>query len=111
MKSQRVISAARGWEYFAEDYLSEMNMDLDLDINPADLQFFEEFGLDLDFIISDAPDLDLDLDLIILFKFFLNARFSFKITVFNVCSDIMCYYVIDLCKFVQVWFKFNENKT
>jgi len=30
-----------------------MNMDLDLDINPADLQSFYGFGLDLDFIISD----------------------------------------------------------
>jgi len=31
-------------------YLGEMNMDVDLDINPADLQFFDGFGLDLDFI-------------------------------------------------------------
>ena len=23
----------------------------------------------------------------------------------------MCYNVIDLCKFVQVWFRFNENMT
>jgi len=28
-------------------------MNMDLDINPADLQFFDGFGLDLDFIISD----------------------------------------------------------
>ena len=32
---------------------SGKNMDLDLDINPADSQFFDGFGLDLDFIISD----------------------------------------------------------
>jgi len=31
----------------------KMNMDLDFDINSADLQFFDGFGLDLDFIISD----------------------------------------------------------
>ena len=48
-------------------------MDMDFDINPADLQFFDGFGLDLDFIIFDLPDLDLDLDLIILFKFFHNV--------------------------------------
>jgi len=28
-------------------------MNTDLDINPADLQFFDGFGLDLGFIISD----------------------------------------------------------
>jgi len=32
---------------------AEMNMNLDLDINPADLQVFDGFGLDLDFVISD----------------------------------------------------------
>jgi len=32
-------------------YLAEMNMYLDLDLNPVDLQFFDGFGLD--FIISD----------------------------------------------------------
>jgi len=48
----------------------------------------------------------------ILFKYFHNVWFSFKIIVFNLCNDIkMCYNVIDLCKFVQVWFRFNENKT
>jgi len=30
-----------------------MHMGLGLDVNPADLQFFDGFGLDLDFIISD----------------------------------------------------------
>jgi len=78
---------------------------MDLDINPADLQFFDGFRLDV--MISDLPDLDL----IILFKFFPSVWFSFKITVFNLCNDITCYNVIDLCEFVQVWFRFNENKT
>ena len=62
---------------------------MDLDINPADLQFFDGIGLDLDSIISDLPDLDLDF--IILFKCFHNVWFSFKIIVFNLCNDIMCY--------------------
>jgi len=82
---------------------------MDLDINPTDLQFFDGVGLDLDFIISHYPDLDLDL--IILLKIFHNVWFSFKITVFNLCNDIMCYNVIDLCKFIQVWFRFSEIKT
>jgi len=74
-------------------------MNMDLDINPADLQFFDGFGLDV--IISDQPDLDL----IILLKFFHNVWFSFKITVFNLCNDITCYNVIDLCEL----FKFGSG--
>ena len=53
----------------------------------------------------------MDLDFIILFRFFHNIRFTFKTTVFNLCKDIMCGNVIDLCKFVQVWFRFSENMT
>jgi len=65
--------------------------------------------MDLDFIISNCPDLDLDL--MILFKFFHNVWFSFRIIAFDLCYDIMCYNVIDLCKFIQVWFRISEIKT
>jgi len=35
-----------------------MNMDFHYESNPLDFQFFDRFGLDLDFMNSPYPDLD-----------------------------------------------------
>jgi len=71
---------------------AEMNMDLD--INPTDVQFFYGFGLDLDFIISDYPDLDLDL--IILFKFFITFG-SVSRLLFLICAMTLCVIISLIC--------------
>ena len=74
---------------------------MDLDINPTDLQFFDGFGLDLDFIISYYPDLDLDL--IILFKFFITFG-SVSRLLFLICAMTLCVIMLLIClyKFIQV---------
>jgi len=67
---------------------------MDLDINPTDVQFFDGFGLDLDFIISDYPDLDLDL--IILFKFFITFG-SVSRLLFLICAMTLCVIISLIC--------------
>jgi len=82
-------------------------MNVELDMNRADLAFFVGFhnfgqtGFGLDNFV----------------QIFHNVWFSFKITVFRqICAmSLSCVIImslmIDLCKFVQVWFLFNANET